>query len=198
MGRCQTLSPLRGSPMHPELMCELVGNATPAYGEGYPLQDLPPMNSRAARRGRCEPTGDGTQRTLRGGNPQLGAGAVEACLSLLFASWLPIALGRRLGPRAFWSRQRRPAGSACEPPQPARAHPPCHGLASYGTSFKDGYRQARVLAGKILAGANPAEHPVTRPAKFEFVVNLQTAKALGLPRHLPCAPSPTRSSNRGP
>ena len=47
-------------------------------------------------------------------------------------------------------------------------------------SFKDGYRQAGVLAGKILAGANPAEQPVTQPTKFEFVVNLQTAKALGL------------------
>jgi putative ABC transport system substrate-binding protein len=59
------------------------------------------------------------------------------------------------------------------------------GLASYGTSFKDGYRQAGVLAGKILAGANPAEQPVTQPTKFEFVVNLQTAKTLGL--HLPPA-----------
>jgi putative tryptophan/tyrosine transport system substrate-binding protein len=54
------------------------------------------------------------------------------------------------------------------------------GLASYGTSFKDGYRQAGVLAGKILAGASPAEQPVTQPTKFEFVVNLRTAKALGL------------------
>jgi putative ABC transport system substrate-binding protein len=54
------------------------------------------------------------------------------------------------------------------------------GLASYGTSFKDGYRQAGVLTGKILAGANPAEQPVTQPTKFEFVVNLQTANALGL------------------
>jgi putative ABC transport system substrate-binding protein len=54
------------------------------------------------------------------------------------------------------------------------------GLASYGTSFKDGYRQVGVLAGKILAGANPAEEPVMQPTKFDFVINLKTAKALGL------------------
>jgi putative tryptophan/tyrosine transport system substrate-binding protein len=54
------------------------------------------------------------------------------------------------------------------------------GLASYGTSFKDGYRQAGVLAGKILAGANSAEQPVTQPTKFDFAINLQAARALGL------------------
>jgi putative ABC transport system substrate-binding protein len=37
-----------------------------------------------------------------------------------------------------------------------------------------------VLAGKILAGANPAEEPVTQPTKFDFVINLKTAQALGL------------------
>jgi putative ABC transport system substrate-binding protein len=54
------------------------------------------------------------------------------------------------------------------------------GLASYGTSFNDGYRQSGVLAGKILGGANPAEQPVTQPTKFDFVINLQTARTLGL------------------
>jgi hypothetical protein len=54
------------------------------------------------------------------------------------------------------------------------------GLASYGTSFAETYRQAGSYVGKILSGAKPAELPVQQPIKFDLVFNLTTAKVLGL------------------
>lgn len=54
------------------------------------------------------------------------------------------------------------------------------GLMAYGTSLPDLFRQVGEMAGKVLAGAKPADLPVERPSRFELVVNLKTAAALGI------------------
>ena len=61
-----------------------------------------------------------------------------------------------------------------------RYHPVGGGLASYGVDLIDLYRRAASYVDRILRGANPAELPVQAPTKFELVINLKTATALGL------------------
>jgi putative tryptophan/tyrosine transport system substrate-binding protein len=69
------------------------------------------------------------------------------------------------------------------------------GLMSYGNDLADAYRQEGIYAGKILSGAKPADLPVQQVVRVEFVINLKTAKTLGLTFPNTCSAAPTRQSN---
>ena len=75
----------------------------------------------------------------------------------------------------------------------AREHVEAGGLLSYGPNFPELYRRAADFVDRILRGAKPGDIPVEQPTKFDLVVNLTTAKALGLElcRRL-CSRAPTR------
>jgi len=95
-------------------------------------------------------------------------GAVLACNDPFFGSYrerlASLALDHKLPSMSF-----------------RREYAEVGGLLSYGPDFAEGYRQAGIYAGRILKGAKTTDLPVMQPTKFEMVINLKTARAIGLP-----------------
>ena len=92
----------------------------------------------------------------------------------LFVLFDPVLLGHRTRIAEFANKNRLPAM------YPHREYVEAGGLIAYGVDLRDNFRRAATYVGKILKGAKPGDLPVEQPTKFELVINMKTAKALGL------------------
>jgi putative tryptophan/tyrosine transport system substrate-binding protein len=141
------------------------------------------------------PNNPNTERTIRDMEEAARAKGVqlnilkagtESEIDPAFASLVQLPAGALVvvGDPLFINRREQLVALASRHAVPAiyafREYAAAGGLISYGTSFTVAYRQLGTYAGKILNGAKPADLPVQQPTTFELVVNLKTAKALGL------------------
>jgi len=92
----------------------------------------------------------------------------------LFVLFDPVMFGYRTRITEFASKNRLPSM------YPHREYAESGGLMAYGVDLRDNYRRAASYADRILKGAKPGDLPVEQPTRFELVINLKTAKALGL------------------
>jgi putative ABC transport system substrate-binding protein len=112
--------------------------------------------------------------------------STESEMDAAFAALVEMRIGGLLvmGSPFFLNKRDRLLALTARHALPAiyenREFPRAGGLLSYGTSVPDVYRQLGIYAGRILKGEKPAELPFLQPTKFDIVVNLKTAKALGL------------------
>ncbi len=141
------------------------------------------------------PTNTNAERTIRNMEEAARAKGVqlailkvgsESEIDVAFASLVQLQAGALVvgADAVFNSRREQLVALASRHAVPAiyegRESAASGGLISYGTSISSVYRQLGIYAGKILAGAKPADLPVQQPTKFELVINLKTAQALGL------------------
>jgi putative tryptophan/tyrosine transport system substrate-binding protein len=102
------------------------------------------------------------------------ASIVQAKAGAILVGAGPIFLGKRREIIALATQNKLPASYV------TRQYPEAGGLMSYGPSQTDAYRRAGIYVGKILNGAKPADLPVELPTKFELVINIKAAQALGI------------------